>query len=97
MSNLMHTGIQVHYLKIIELDSECVNASVCVSFTWAFSKAFMGRDGISPVHPSQCLDAHEFGRDNFSITTQVSKQRRTPACCILLNSRGGVVGYMANG
>lgn len=49
----------------------------------------LGPDGISLVHPSLALNIHYCGSDSFSITTQVSQQRGTPACCILLNSGGG--------
>lgn len=48
----------------------------------------LGPDGISPAHPSLTLDAHDCGSDSFLITTQLSQQRGTPACCTLLNGRG---------
>lgn len=60
-------------------------------FSLSSFQRLLGPDGISPAHPSLTLDAHDCSSDSFSITTQLSQQRGTPACCILLNGRGAMV------
>lgn len=63
---------------------------MCKFYLSSFQR-LLGPDGISPAHPSLTLDAHDCGSDSFSITTQLSLLRGTPACCVLLNGRGLMV------
>lgn len=68
----------------------CGCKSIC-KFSLTSFQRLLGPDGIAPAHPSLTLDAHDCGSDSFSTTTQLSQQRGTPACSLLLNGRGLMV------
>lgn len=93
VSSLLHTRIQIHDFKtaysvnVSWIESAWVQVYVQVLYLSSFQR-LLGPDGISPAHSSLSPDTHDWGSDSFSVTTQLSQQRRTSACCILLNGRG---------
>jgi len=94
VSSLLHKRIQIHSFKTVHfvwvfmwLGRRVCGCKCMLKFYLSSFQRLLGPDGISPVHPSLTLDTHDWGSDSFSITTQLSQQRGTPACCILLNGR----------